>query len=268
MGGPSQEGFTKLTTGVLRGLCEAKASGNETLAYAFLTRWHNDSQHPARCWTSAQLAANEIGMSSDVFRKALSSLTRKTFTEGSAEIPVITRVRSGHNGRAAVYNDNLYAARVLKDMSQVCATGPDTRGNGDPDGHPIARQPCLAINESSRKDSSAYSGRVAGMIRPSSRKDSSAHKRELLLGAASHPAKRSGAVSQPHKNSDNPTLETGGPDARAAAAALGGAAPALPTLEEYRELESRLWEDGGLESMTESEKAAYHAGHAAYAASA
>lgn len=87
-----------------------------------------------------------------------------------------------------------------------------------------------------------------------------------LVDTASPPAKRSGVVSQPHKkNSDTLSLVTGDAIARAAAAALGGAAPALPTLEEYRRVERKL-EDEGLEALTASDRRTYHEGHAAYAA--
>lgn len=109
-----QEGFTRLTTGTMRRLYAAKASGTEILAYAMLTRYHNDPEHPARCWHSGQMVEDELGMRIDVFCRALKSLTEKTFAYGDAEVPILTKVSEGRRGRAAVFNDNLYAAVVLK----------------------------------------------------------------------------------------------------------------------------------------------------------
>lgn len=124
---PTQDGFTKLAVSVLRRLYVAKANGTECIAYAILTRYHNDEEHPARCWHSAQLAEDELGMRLDTFSRALNSLTKKTFTHDGATIPILAKVSDGHNGRAAVYNDNLYAACVLKDNAQIVAKDSDAR---------------------------------------------------------------------------------------------------------------------------------------------
>lgn len=113
------DGFSMLTTSVLRGLYRARANGAEMAAYAMLTRYHGDAEHPARCWHSAQLAEAEIDMRLDVFSRALNSLTKKTFQHDGMTIPILAKVSDGHNGRAAVYNDNLYAACVLKDNAQL-----------------------------------------------------------------------------------------------------------------------------------------------------
>ena len=114
-----QDGCTRLTIEALRKLYKAKANGTECVAYAVLTRYHNDVEHPARCWHSAQLAEAEIDMRLDVFSRALNSLTKKTFQHDGMTIPILAKVSDGHNGRAAVYNDNLYAACVLKDNAQL-----------------------------------------------------------------------------------------------------------------------------------------------------
>lgn len=115
----SEDGFTRMTTATMRRLYDAKASGVEILAYAMLTRYHNDEEHPARCWRSAQLVESELGMRVDVFCRALRSLTKKTFDYDGRKIPILTKVSDGHNGRAAVFNDNLYAVAVLRDASSV-----------------------------------------------------------------------------------------------------------------------------------------------------
>lgn len=112
-------GYTNITTGALRILYEARASGREVLAYAMLTRYHNDPLHPARCWVAAQMAADALGMAPDGVAKALNALTRKTFTLDGEEVPVLTKLSDGHNGRAAVYNDNAYAVAALGDPGQV-----------------------------------------------------------------------------------------------------------------------------------------------------
>ncbi len=116
---PTQDGFTKLSVEVLRRLYGAKVNGTECIAYAMLTRYHNDAEHPARCWHSAQLAEDELGMRLDVFSRALNGLTKKTFAHDGKSIPILAKVSDGHNGRAAVYNDNLYAACILKDAAQI-----------------------------------------------------------------------------------------------------------------------------------------------------
>lgn len=121
---PTQDGFTKLAVGTLRNLYSARANGTECVAYAILTRYHNDEEHPARCWHSAQLAEDELGMRLDVFSRALNSLTKKSFTLDGMTVPILAKVSDGHNGRAAVYNDNLYAACVLKDRGQLVLPSP------------------------------------------------------------------------------------------------------------------------------------------------
>lgn len=112
-------GYTNITTGALRILYEARASAREIIAYAMLTRYHNDEEHPARCWVSAQMASEALGMTPDGFAKALNGLTRKTFAYEGGYVPVLTKVSDGHNGRAAVYNDNAYAVATLRDPRQV-----------------------------------------------------------------------------------------------------------------------------------------------------
>lgn len=112
-------GYTNITTGALRILYEARASAREILAYAMLTRYHNDEEHPARCWVSAQMASEALGMTPDGFAKALNALTRKTFSLDGEDVPVLTKLSDGHNGRAAVYNDNAYAVAALGDRRQV-----------------------------------------------------------------------------------------------------------------------------------------------------
>lgn len=119
-----QASFTTLTNGQLRGLYTAGASANEVLAYALLTRWHNDPEHPARCWHNAQLGADVLGMREDTFTRSLRRLTEKAFARDAyGPVAVLTKITGGHNGRSVVYNDNLYAVMVLRDLSQVGRQG-------------------------------------------------------------------------------------------------------------------------------------------------
>lgn len=217
------DNYSILTDGEMRGLTEARASGVEVIAYMALTRYHNDPEHPARCWKAAQLAEKETGISADVFRKALNSLTRKTFTEGGEEITVLARISRGHNGRAAVYNDNLFAIRVLNDKRQVAGM----------------IQPATVFNNlnSSRNDYSTYydeTDGVAGTIRPSSRNDYSTQIKEPIADALLPAAELSIGVSQPHKRETRERLQvaTGTETARANGAAPRGRAIALPSWQE------------------------------------
>lgn len=106
-------GYTAITDAEMRALVESGAGGREIAAYHQLTRYYNDPEHPARCWVSTGLAAERLGISADTLRQALGRLTRRRFTVvGGVTLPVLTRVSAGHNGRPAVYNNNIRAAIV------------------------------------------------------------------------------------------------------------------------------------------------------------
>lgn len=247
----SQDGYTNLTSGVLHGLYEARASGREVIAYARLVRFHRDAEHPARCWASAQMAGEELGMSADVFRKALNALTRKTFSACGVEVPVLTRISCGHNGRSTVYNDNLYALAVLRDPTQVAGQ--------------ICPPRVFNTAESSRTDTATYSDRVGGQKRPSSRTDLSTHTRELNSSRALPPAMQCAAYDVPTYPDTTSRVGTGEDAPRAAAGALGERAAAQPSRDEYERIARKLVERG-LDAITEEEREAYHAGHPLYAA--
>lgn len=106
--------YTQLWDGQIRGLTEAGASGNERAAYEFATRFHGDATHPARFWVNADMAADKIGMRSDVFARALRDLCKKCFYIGGRPVPILTKVARGQNGHSARYNDNLYQAVCLE----------------------------------------------------------------------------------------------------------------------------------------------------------
>lgn len=90
----------------------------------------------------------------------------------------------------------------------------------------------------------------------------------IPVASAPHPAERCGCVSQPHKkNSDTLSVLTGAIADRAGVAAPRGRDAALPTLEDYQQV-SRKLEQEGIDALTEHDREIYHAGHAAYAASA
>lgn len=240
-------GYTNLATGQLRGLAEARASGTEFAAYAMLTRYHHDPEHPARCWVSAQMAADELGLRPDSVTRALNALTRKEFALGGEALPVLAKVSDGHNGRAAVYCDNLYAVAVLRDGSQV------------------ARQNRRATRPSSKADSACYSHGVARQIVPSSKADSPSQIRELLQQAAAvPPAQHSGGGAIPPEVATQEWLDTMGREPRASAgAARGRPAAALPPRAEYDRVRRKL-ADEGLDSLTVAEREAFHAGWPAY----
>ena len=109
----ADEHYTAITDAEMRALVEAGAGGREIAAYHQLTRHYNDPEHPARCWVSASLAAERLGITQNAFRKALARLCERRFTiGGGVTLPVLTRVSGGHNGRAAVYNNNIRSAIV------------------------------------------------------------------------------------------------------------------------------------------------------------
>lgn len=96
------------------------------------------------------------------------------------------------------------------------------------------------------------------------------HQSLITPSVASAPpsAERCGCVSQPHKkDSDTLSALTGAIADRAGADAPRGRDAALPTLEEYQRVSLKL-EDEGIDALTERDREIYHAGHAAYAASA
>lgn len=89
----------------------------------------------------------------------------------------------------------------------------------------------------------------------------------IPVASAPHSAERCGCVSQPHKkNSDNLSALTEAIAGRDADAPRWRVA-APPTLEDYQQV-SRKLEQEGIDALTEHDREIYHAGHAAYAASA
>ena len=263
--------FTMVSDPMLRGLREAGATSSEIIAYLMLVRTLPKDRSRIKCWMPADKAEEKTGMSPHTFSKALRGLTNKTFkVTGGAELTVLSQISRGCRGHCPHFTDNLGWA-----ISEGTYPADGDSGNGDPNRHPIRgrngdpkQDP---ITEFSTSEWGPETNEMGTQNEPVG--DPAGHPIRLdktnskdLVDTASPPAKRSGVVSQPHKkNSDTLSLVTGDAIARAAAAALGGAAPALPTLEEYRRVERKL-EDEGLEALTASDRRTYHEGHAAYAA--
>ena len=252
-----QAPFTPLTNEQLRGLYEAGASANEVLAYALLTRWHSDPEHPARCWHSAQLAADILGMRADTFTRSLTRLTRKAFThDAHGPIAVLVKVSGGHNGRSTVYNDNLYAVTVLRDLSQV------------------GRQGCLPTGASSKASRAGYSRQSRKAIQVELQGNAAAPlERTNTAGGAVLDRNRTACASQPCEHGSTSTItspvggSSGDPlkgvstDEAEASPSGGEGRPCLITFEQFAEV-ARLLE-GGAELSVE-QKAAYSGGYAAH----
>ena len=242
-------GYTRLATAQLRGLAEARASASEVLAYAMLTRYHNDDDHPARCWVSAQLAAEALGTRADTVARALNALTKKSFGDG---VTVLEKVSDGHNGRAAVYEDNLYAVAVL--------------GEGRGVARQIRRATSPRKPPSSKADTASYSGGVARQIGPSSKANLPTQNKELIVRKADAlpSAKQSiGGATTPEAATQE-RLDTMGwqPRATAGAAQVRPAA-ALPSRAEYARISAKLATEG-LDAVTDDEREAYRAGWLEY----
>ena len=256
--------FSKLTDGQLNGLNEAGASGNEALAYALLTRYHNDPERPAWCFHRAREAEKVLGMRADTFTRSLKSLCRKTFTVEGKQVPVLVQVERGHHGSAATYNDNLYAWAVLRDIDQVA------RQDCRPTQSEVARQECLPTHISRKADSTSYPEEVGRQICLSSKATLPSHKNIKNSGEASAGALRTPdeAERQPHKNEpanvdslvsevfdiDGATPRQDGAPRQGDEAEAGGV-----TFEEFSRIARKVAE--GRESLTEHEKSVYHRGY-------
>lgn len=106
-------GYTTITDAEMRALVQAGAGGREMAAYLQLTRHYNDPEHPSRCWVSASLAAERLGITQNAFRKALARLCERRFpVADGVTLPILTRVAVGHNGHSSVYENNVRKAIV------------------------------------------------------------------------------------------------------------------------------------------------------------
>ena len=109
-----KDGFTNVTDQEMHALRESGASGVQILAYMQVARFYNDPEHPSWCSVSAKTASERVGMSQDMFRRALAALTTKTFTTPDGrKVPVLERVSRGHNGRPATYENNINKYLVI-----------------------------------------------------------------------------------------------------------------------------------------------------------
>ena len=278
-------GYTKISNAQLRGLREAGASGSEIIAYSLLTRFHHDECNPSHAWCHQQLAESLVEMRPDVFRRSLSGLCKKHFTndQDGKPVPVLKKVSSGHRGKAAVYDDLLYRAAVV-DESYPQEKGWQNR-------HPIKSgegQNSVAISTPySVQDSVAISYELRGNVATPEEIVDNPNPRAALLapqarqsGARHQPNKRNDiessspvsddtSTSQPNKmiESTSPSLVSGG------GARVGTRATTKPklsprgigrdehvTFEEWREVDEKLQSSRSLDSLSDEEKRIYTVG--------
>lgn len=222
--------YTKICDAQIMGLYEAGASRNEVLAYLELSRFHNDPEHPARCWVSAQYASEVTGIDASCFSRALRSLCGKVFTvdKSGNRITVLTQISKGHNGRAATYNDNLYEFSTNGSYPVARQDSPATTD--------VARHSCLPTKESSKADTTCYEPNEA---------DSSKANQAQLQGSPAHPHKDELPASQP--NTQGGVTEE-------------GTSEVDPLVSWYEAANNSFYQDAPYDSygMTEEERDAYY----------
>jgi predicted transcriptional regulator len=113
---------------MLAAVAEANVSGKELVVLISLMRYQKDAG--GEVWRPVSEIAAECGLSESNVRNKLTSLTRKTFRgKDGSPVPVITRVREGHRGRAAVVHPqptegmrNRFVAQYQRRCKSECAT--------------------------------------------------------------------------------------------------------------------------------------------------
>jgi len=259
--------FTMVSDAMLQGLAEARATGAEMRAYILLVRGLPRDRSNAECWMPADMAEAKEVMSAAMFTKAVSSLSRKAFTtvDGVPQT-VLTKITRGCRGHCPHYEDTL--GRLI---AEGAYPPPIASPTGAPKDGPIASPKQAPIGEFSTLECITKTGQLEyqneAIASPTGAPIETIQDIQVSRGAALPPAKQSSAAPQPQQTfRETPSLVTVGEPPRASAgAARGRPAAALPTRQEYDRIQRKL-EREGLDAVTPGERAAYHAGHAAYAA--
>jgi len=127
--------FTMVSTGMLKGLAEAGATGAEMRAYIMLVMGLPKDRSRSECWMPADTAEEKGVMSARMFTKCMDSLTKKKFTAPNGKkIPVITRVTRGCRGHCPHYRDNL--GKAIAESAKPKNGTP----TGDPKTHEMGHQ--------------------------------------------------------------------------------------------------------------------------------
>lgn len=151
------EPFTRVWAGMLAALTEANVSGKELVVLISLMRYQKDRDR--EIWRPVSEIAAECGLSENNVRNKLTSLTRKTFRgKDGSPVPVITRVREGHRGRAATYTLNL---------PRECATDslPNTRGGVNQNAQQISEE-CATFSTESATNPGLKRNKVVAPLKP------------------------------------------------------------------------------------------------------
>jgi hypothetical protein len=144
-----REPFTRVWAGMLAALTEANVSGKELVVLISLLRYQKDGDR--EIWRPVSEIATECGLSESNVRNKLTSLTRKAFTGSDGFlVPVITRVREGHRGRATTYVINLpreSATDTLPNANHAVGANQRKRGESATFSAESATNPALMRNK-------------------------------------------------------------------------------------------------------------------------